>query len=163
MSTKFTTSVASDSLPEPLVVLLASATQSILHALIDQLAALGHDQVTAPQLILFGNLDCGATYAAQIAQRMKVSRQAISKTLRELQDRGLLRLENDLDQRNQRVVVMTDLGEAFARDARSAMSLVEARLSDQIGGRLALDLRRALEAGWGAAAMRKIGADQGQA
>lgn len=149
MSTKFTTSDAQGGFPEPLTVLLEAASQSVLQTLATRLRARGYGAITEPHLVLFGNLDCGATHAAQIAQRMQVSRQAISKTLRELQGRGFLRLEDDPDRRNQKLVVMMERGIQLAFDARGELRSIEAEISDRIGADAMAALRIALEKGWG--------------
>lgn len=149
MSTKFTSQQGQGLAPEPLTVLLQAASQSILHGLIARLRACGYASITEPHLILFGNLDCGATHAAQIAQRMQVSRQAISKTLRELQSLGLVLLEDDPARRNQKLVVMTQQGIRLAGDARRALEEIENMLAEQIGDETMAKLRSALEFGWG--------------
>ena len=154
MSTKFTTCEDAAPWPEPLTVLLQAASQSVLRGLLARLRTHGHLKVTESHLILFGNLDCGATHAAQIAQRMQVSRQAISKTLRELQSLDLVRLEDDPQRRNQKLVVMTALGLQFAMDARGALNGVEAGLADRIGRDAVTQLRRSLERGWGSGQSR---------
>lgn len=149
MSTKFTSSEDNSRVPEPLTVLLQAASQSILRGLIERLKACGYTDITEPHLVLFGNLDCGATHAAQIAQRMRVSRQAISKTLRELQSSGWVRLEDDPARRNQKLVVMTKSGMQLANDARKALGEIEALLAQKIGKDAMINLRGALETGWG--------------
>ena len=152
MSTKFTSRPDQSFAPEPLTVLLQAASQTILHGLIGRLRACGYAAITEPHLILFGNLDCGATHAAQIAQRMQVSRQAISKTLRELQSLGLVLLEDDPARRNQKLVVMTQEGMKLAIEARRALEEIENLLTEQIGDETMAKLRGALETGWGRSA-----------
>jgi len=149
MSTKLTTIDAREGLPEPLTVLLEAASQSVLRTLTARLRARGYEAITEPHLVLFGNLDCGATHAAQIAQRMRVSRQAISKTLGELQGLGFLRLEDDPDRRNQKLVVMIERGMQLALEARGELRRIEAEISDRIGADAMEALRLALEKGWG--------------
>jgi len=152
MSTKLTTLDVRGGVSEPLTVLLETASQSVLRDLTTRLLARGYDAVTEPHLVLFGNLDCGATHAAQIAQRMRVSRQAISKTLRELRELGFVRLEDDPDRRNQKLVVMTERGMELADVARGELRDIEAKLTDQIGAEAMQALRVALEDGWGTGA-----------
>jgi len=149
MSTKLTTMDASEELVEPLTVLLGAASQSVLQTLAAHLRARGFQAITEPHLVLFGNLDCGATHAAQIAQRMRVSRQAISKTLRELQELGFLRLEDDPNRRNQKLVVMSESGMQLALEARDELRRIEAEISKRIGADAMQALRIALEKGWG--------------
>ena len=158
MSTKFTREAVQVSPPAPLTVLLQTASQWVMHALVARLHACGHDRVTEAHLVLFGNLDCGTTYASAIAQRMRVSRQAISKTLRELQTLGLVRLENDPVRANQKRVVMTTGGMRLATDARRELADIEARLADRIGREASEALRSILETGWGDAPTEPSGA-----
>lgn len=149
MSSKLTTSPAREGLPKPLTVLLEGASQSVLRTLASRVRARGYVSITEAHLILFGNLDCGATHAAQIAQRMQVSRQAISKTLRELEALGFLRLEDDPDRRNQKLVIMTEYCLQFAVDARDDLRDIEAEITCRIGADAMATLRVALEEGWG--------------
>jgi DNA-binding MarR family transcriptional regulator len=135
--------------PAPLTVLLQTAWQWVVHALLARLHAKGYERVTEAHLVLFGNLDCGTTYASAIAQRMRVSRQAISKTLREMQSLGLIALENDPARANQKLVVMTAEGMRLATDARRELADIETQLADRIGREEAEALRGILETGWG--------------
>ena len=144
MSTKLPTYPDPAPVAEPLTVLLESATRSVLRSLTARLAACGFDGVTPSHLVLFGNLDCGTTHAARIATRMGVSRQATSKTLRELQDLGLVRLDDDPDRGNQKLVILTDLGMQLAQAARRELALIEAALAVDLGPEAVLILRRAL-------------------
>ena len=136
-----------DGSPQPLPVLLEAASQSLLSDLTKRLHARGYDTITKSHLIIYGNLDCGATHAALIAQRMGVSRQAISKTLRELQDLGFLRLEDDPERRNQKRALMTHSGELLALAAREEIASIEAMIAERIGVHGLEALRRGLEEG----------------
>ncbi|MDQ3511699.1 MAG: winged helix DNA-binding protein [Pseudomonadota bacterium] len=149
MSTKLTTQAAQEALPEPLTVLLETASQSVLQSLTARLRAGGFDTITESHLVLFGNLDCGATHAAQIAHRMQVSRQAISKTLRELQALGFIQLDDDHHRRNQKLVVMTKRGTQLALAARAELRDIETAIANEIGAYAMAALRDALEKGWG--------------
>lgn len=157
MSTKLTRSAS----PEPISVLLARAAGSVLHHLAAGVRGQGFDGVSEAHLMLFGHLDCGATHAARIAQRMQVSRQAISKTLRELQDLGFVRLADDPDRRNQKLVVMTARGNELAVAARAELARIEAAMGAMIGAGAMAELRRALEAGWGGDAADPLNWRQG--
>lgn len=148
MSTKFTELAASRDPSKPLTVLLEAASKSVLGSLTVRLRACGYDTVTESHLVLFGNLDCGATHAAQIAHRMQVSRQAISKTLRELQALGFVRLEDDPERRSQKLVVMTERGMQLALDARRELLAVEAAIAEEIGSEAMSLLRCSLEKFW---------------
>jgi len=156
MSTKLTIRRGPVDAGKPLTVLLEATSQFILQSLIARLQERGYDNVTEPHLVLFGNLDCGATHAAQIAQRMQMSRQAISKTLRELQSLGLVRLEDDPERRNQKTVVMTPRGMQLARAARDQLRVIETEIAAEIGSAEVAALRSALEKCWEAISRRRL-------
>jgi len=80
---------------------------------------------------------------------MQVSRQAISKTLREMQALGFIQLENDHDRRNQKLVVMTNRGLQLAVAARSELRDIETAIARRIGAEAIAALRGALVKGWG--------------
>lgn len=148
MSTRLTTEAP----PEPISVLLGRASSLVLHHLATGVRGRGFDGITEAHLLLFGHLDCGATHAARIAQRMRVTRQAISKTLRELHGLGFVRLNDDPDRRNQKLVVMTARGNELAIAARAELARIEAVMGARIGAEAMAALRAALEAGWGSRA-----------
>jgi DNA-binding MarR family transcriptional regulator len=83
---------------------------------------------------------------------MGISRQAIYRTVREMQGLGLLRLEEDPDRGNQKLVVMTPDGTQLALQARTILAGLEQSLSRRIGAECFAQFRAALEAEWGPAA-----------
>ncbi len=135
----------------PLTVLFQTASQWVMYGLLSKLHARGYTDITESHLMLLGNLDCGTTYAAAIAQRMGVSRQAIYRTVRELQALDVLRLEDDPERGNQKLVVMTERGFRLVTQARAALGEIEATLDKRIGAEAVRGLREALENDWGAA------------
>lgn len=155
MSTKFTRLDDPDHPPMPITVLLGAASQFVLRHLSERLRDCGFETITEPHLVLFGNLDCGATHAAQIAERMQVSRQAVSKTLRELQSLGLLTLVDDPARGNQKLVVMTERGRELAIVARRQLQVIEAEIAAVIGQDAMTALRAALELHWTACSRPK--------
>lgn len=126
MSTLFTSSAEQT----PLTVLLHEAGQEVMGQLITALAG-DFAGITAAQLTFFGALDCGATHAAGVAGRLGISRQAVSRTAREMEAQGLLRLCPDEDRLNHNLLVMTERGEALAMAGRAALAEIEARLGPE--------------------------------
>lgn len=149
MSTKFTRQATKGPPPPPLTVLLQTASEWVSHSLLTILRGRGHTYLTPSHIMLLGNLDCGTTYASAAAARLGISRQAVYRTVRELEEMDILRLENATDRRNQKEIVMTDAGKALANDARAALAEIEATLADRIGAESSRALRQALESGWG--------------
>lgn len=151
LSTLFTRSAVPSDPPAPLTVLLQTAQHWVLTGLLAQLHARGYVLITQTHLILLGNLDCGATHAAAVASRMGVSRQAVFRTVADMERLGFLRLAPDSERGNQKLVMMTDQGMALIGEARTALAAIEQGLAERIGAPAARALRDALQQGWGPA------------
>ncbi len=132
-----------------MTVLLQTASEWIMRGLLTRLQRLGYQGITEGHLILLGNLDCGTTHAAAIAHRIGISRQAIHRTLRELEQSGIVVLQGDPLRRNQNLVIMTEAGTRLALDARASLAEVELLLGQRIGTEAAKAFRDALQAPWG--------------
>lgn len=135
--------------PAPLTVLLQTASHWVMQGLMAELTTKGYSGLTEAHLTLLGNLDCGTTHASAVAQRIGVSRQAIYRTIREMEALAFLGLQDDPDRRNQKLVVMTDAGMRLALDARAALATLEETLGQRIGVGPFLALRASLEQSWG--------------
>lgn len=108
-----------------------------------------YGNLSKADLQLLANLDCGETYASELARRMKVSRQAIGKLLKNLVADGYVSLETDPKRANTKVIVITDAGRQLVFDAIAELNRLEEELAKRIGESDARALRRALEADWG--------------
>lgn len=148
-STKFTKVPLHMDPPAPMIALLHTGGEWFVRGTLDRLWEAGFTSVTSPQIVLFAHLECGATHASALAQRMGVSRQAVYRTLKELQVAGFLVLDDDPMVRNQKIIRMTETGVALATAGRSVLHEVEAQLSERIGARALQAMRDALERGWG--------------
>lgn len=135
--------------PAPLTVLLQTASYWVMQGLMAGLTAKGYTGLTEAHLTLLGNLDCGTTHASAVAQRIGLSRQAIYRTIREMEAMSYLELQDDPNRRNQKLVVMTDAGMHLALDARAALASLEETLGRRIGDKAIIALRASLEQGWG--------------
>ncbi len=151
MSTRFTKDALETVPPAPLTVLTQTAAHWVMRGVLDGLHRAGYAGISEAHLALLGNLDCGTTKSAAIGQRMGISRQAIYRTVREMQALGLLRLEEDPERGNQKLVVMTADGEKLALRARAILAGLEQSLCRRIGADRYAQFRAALEAEWGPA------------
>ena len=131
----------------PLTLLLQSCSRRVMDGLLARLSA-EFPEVNAAHLTLFGALDCGATHASAAAMRLGISRQAVARTARELEELGLLRLVVDPLQRNRQTLAMTEAGMRLALAGRAALAEVEADLGARIGGAALAALRLALQIDW---------------
>lgn len=130
--------------------------QSIIHrqnwmtqSLINLMAKQGHGQITAAHLQFMNYLDCGDTHPAAIARRIGVSRQAIYRSTRELQNFGVLEMLPDPENGNQKIIHMTEYGNRVALDARQALDDIELELSQRLGAEDFAQLKTLLGANWG--------------
>jgi DNA-binding MarR family transcriptional regulator len=149
LSTKFTRLALDDAPSAPLTVLLQTASHWVMQGLMAALSAKGYAGLTEAHLTLLGNLDCGTTHASAVAQRIGLSRQAIYRTIREMEAMGFLVLQNDMQRRNQKLVVMTEVGMHLALDARATLATLEDTLAQRIGADALAALRVSLEQSWG--------------
>lgn len=95
----------------------------------------GFEGLKAGQLTFLGALECGANFASELARVLKLSRQAVHKTVRELEDAGWLATRPDAALGNQRVIVLTKEGERMMSHARAHFlaldTLLKQRFSEQ--------------------------------
>ncbi len=136
MSTKFTRSPSGsyelvDSHSLNLMQAMGGIQQRIVVWLISRLKQDGFDDLTASQLQFLGALDCGPNHAAQIAREMGITRQAVYKTIRELEKAGWLETHADKDRANQRVIHFTLEGERMMALARRYFADLDSQLSDE--------------------------------
>lgn len=131
--------------------------QSIIHrqnwmtsSLLNLMAKLGHEELTAAHLQFMNYLDCGDTHPSAIARRIGVSRQAVYRSTRELQKLGVLEMLTDPQNGNQKIIHMTEYGNRVALDARKALDDIEMELSKRLGQDDFAALKRLLSADWGA-------------
>jgi len=86
--------------------------------LLDKLADDGFAKLTASQLEFLGALDCGTNHASNLARVLGISRQAVHKTVRELERAGWLSTDTDAKVGNQRIILFTAEGERMMSAAR---------------------------------------------
>lgn len=120
-------------------------------ALMPYLRKYGGEELGYADLKLLANLDCGITYASELARRMRVSRQAVNKLVKNLVGAGLVRLEAVPGKRNTKWIVITDSGRDIIMDIVAELNRMEALLEARIGTEQVAALRTALEADWGPA------------
>ena len=151
MSTKFTNNSGSEPLPPPLGQILLKASQWISSGMLHLMHERGHTQLGQVHLTFFSHLNCGITQASDVARRMGISRQAVYKITKELQEMEILTLESDPEDGRQKIISMTKRGEQVALDSRDCLDVIEARLTEKIGQENFDMLFSVLSAEWGPA------------
>lgn len=107
------------------------------------------DHLGYADLKLLANLNCGTTYASELARRMGVSRQAVNKLTNNLVKAGLVTLETVPGKRNTKWIVITDCGGEIIQNIVAELNRLEAQLEARIGVNKVEALRNVLEADWG--------------
>lgn len=110
-----------------------SFRERMVHWLLFKLHDDGFQGLKAGQLSFLGSLDCGVNYAAELARSLSISRQAVHKTVRELEGAGWLATRPDAALGNQRVIVFTDEGERMMSHARAHFLVLDSMLERQFG------------------------------
>ena len=134
MSTKFTTSGSSpayemaESRSLKLVHLTSDFERRAQEWLVGLLHRRGYAGLTQSQLSFLGALDCGPNSASQIASDLGITRQAVHKTVKELETCGWLTSDADPIRRNQRIISFTDEGERMMSEARALFKQLDERL-----------------------------------
>ena len=129
---------------ETLGRLLFWAERAVVERSLERLRRAGHDDVSFAQLQLVQQLCLEGTRIGDLAERMRMSHQAVGQLVDALERRGLVRREPDPADRRAKVVVYTDDGRRLVADAIDVTLSVEREIAKRIGrGRLA-DLKDAL-------------------
>lgn len=135
--------------PPHLILELIDAFYWFDEGLQNYLRARGWPEITRPQSMLMANLALGLHRPSDIARRLGVSRQAIHVTVGQMVEKGVLDLVDDPDNRRNKLLELTPLGEEMRRDAQQAMRVMVEELERRIGARKVAQLRPGLLADWG--------------
>lgn len=91
----------------------------------------------------------GITRPSALARKLRVSRQAMQKTLADLEAKGYLRLEPDPEDRRAKHVRLSKIGIQRQNSARVYLRNLEEELRVRLGTRPVAALTDALQADWG--------------
>jgi len=133
MSTWFTKSGApmADSQSLGLVFAAAGVYDRITEYVAQQLEALGYKDVSPSTLNFLSALDCGVNSGSDIARRLKVSRQMVAKTVKELSHLGYL--EQVPGKGKQKQIVFTAAGEQLMSEVRAILAQLDELFDEQLG------------------------------
>ena len=133
----------------PLGQLLLQAFRWFDKSLLLTLADRDWPQLSHSQSLIFAYLDRQGTRISELARRIGVSRQAVHKTVRELEALGLVTLRHDPSNRSAKLVTLTKRGQANIDAAIDAFEDIEDELASRIGESLVDNLRLTLACEWG--------------
>ncbi len=108
----------------------SSVTEQISHYLSQSLQKMGYVGASISVLQFLSALDCGINYGSEIARSLKVSRQMVAKTVKQLSILGYL--QQIEGQGKQKKIVFTQQGEELMADSRKLL----AELDDKVATRV---------------------------
>lgn len=112
------------------VRIIRQITRYLTHEISDRLEKSGHFGLSARHLSVFENVDFEGTNIVTLANRAGVTKQAMSKLVKEVNTEGYVNVKTD--QRDSRVVIVSfsEKGIDFLRDLRREIQLTKAHLND---------------------------------
>lgn len=113
------------------------------------LAAGGWPAVSRTQSMIMVNVSDGITRPSDLARAIGVSRQAIQRTLMEMEHDGLIHLVPDPQDGRAKIVGLSKDGKGIYGTALRAIDVMEAELKRRLGSKTIDELRKVLYADWG--------------
>ena len=90
----------------------------------------------------------GICRQSDIAKYLRITKQAVRQSVKELEVKGLVVIDPDPEDGRQKVLRFTDKGEEMREVARFGLERLEKLLEQRIGQKNMRDLQRALEMDW---------------
>ena len=146
MSTWFTSRgiPMADSQSLKLVFASANLHDRFVEYAAEWLRSQGFDDISPSTLNFLSALDCGINYGAEIARRLKVSRQMVAKTVKELCRAGYLEQIEGIGKQKQ--ILFTERGELLMSAVRSALVDLDRLFSERLGKARVEEIASQLEA-----------------
>lgn len=91
-------------------------------------------------------VDLEGTRSTELARRLGISKQAVGKTIHELEEEGLLKRAADCADGRAFLVSFTEAGVEFLLEGHKAIKQIEREYEDQVGAEAMTALRTALGA-----------------
>ena len=113
------------------------------------LKSLGWPTLSRTQSMIMMNVISGTNKASVIARNLGISRQAIHLTLTQMIEQGILKMEEDPNDRRSKIIVLTDAVEPMRQDARRATTALEKILAERFSKEEVAVLKKVVGADWG--------------
>lgn len=100
------------------------------------------------QLVIMGGIRNGISRSSRLAEMIGVSRQAISKSVKELENLQLLYQEVDPEQANSMVLKLTDNGQRCIALVDQHIQALENRLAEKVGKEAVEQTKKLMSLDW---------------
>ncbi len=108
-----------------------------------------YSSITPAQTRLLALMAGKPASISELARRSGVSRQAIHRTVLELEQRGILKVQTDPQRANSKLVEYTELGREVNRHGAMIIQKIEQQIAQQVGTRELERLKHLLGKHWG--------------
>ena len=132
--------------PANLVVLLREAYLRLNDVVVDRLVERGHEAVRPAHAAVFQYLDDTGTTVSLLAERARMTKQAMAELVRHLETHDYVRRVPDPADKRAKLVLPTARGAEVVEIAQSLVPEIEARIADVLGAERTAALRTELEA-----------------
>ncbi len=126
--------------------LLFAAHQAFARDLVARLHGAGYPDIRPAHASVFANLDLAGTRASVLARRAGMSKVAMGKLIRDLEQKGYLARSPDSRDRRAKLVVLTPKGQRHMEDARRVIAAIGADYAGRLGPDRLSELAALLEA-----------------
>jgi DNA-binding MarR family transcriptional regulator len=98
-----------------------------------ELCKKGHTDFKMAHMPVLMNIDVGGITNNELAKRTKVTKQAMSKVIRELQTMGYIKAKEDKDDKRSMTLILTEKGKKLVLSSRQRMVSFHEELHELIG------------------------------
>lgn len=131
--------------PVNTVVLLREVYVALNDRVVVRLAERGHDAVRPAHAAVFQYIDDTGTTVARLAERARMTKQAMTELVLHLERHGYLVRRSDPNDRRAKLVIPTEKGKEVFTIAQDLVPQIEQEIDELLGPRRALALRTDLE------------------
>lgn len=131
------------------MVSLVQALNWLDNGLQNSMEAKGWEKISRTQSLIMILISAGVQRPTDIAAALNLTRQAIHRTITEMVEANLVRLEPDPNDRRAKILVFDDQTRDKRMDGMAGLEALDALLERRIGSETVAQLKRALSADWG--------------
>lgn len=110
--------------------------------------AAGYDSLTQAEARLLAHMAGKPMSMSDLARRLSISRQAVHKTVAELERRGVLKVQDDPARGNSKLVIYTTKGKELNATGAHIIGQIEQRIAQKISAKDLDSLKRILAMSW---------------
>lgn len=105
------------------------------------------EQISHTEAMLLAKLSMGRIALAEVARQANISRQAMSKCAKQLEEKGYLTFETSKEGKG-KYAKLTTKGEAYCQESKQLKMRIEQEIVDEIGEEAVRHLKELLKKNW---------------